>query len=84
MMEVNNDNISLTKDLVLTCKILNKEYNYKLSGHPYEPRIYFKNEDINLTFSLGPAPVWFPERKYDIKEHWERFADDCRREISLY
>ena len=81
MIEVNNKNVSLTKDLVLTCKILNKEYIYKLSGHPYEPRIYFENEDINLTFSLGPAPIWFPEGKYDTKEHWEKFADDCCREI---
>ena len=80
MIEVNNDNISLTKDLVLTCKILDKEYIYKLSGHGYEPRIYFTNENINLTFSLGSAP-WFPEGKLDTKENWERFARECQQEI---
>ena len=81
-MEIGSDLVGLKisdNKVLLICNILNNKYSFELSGHPYEPRLFFKNEDINKTFSIGGG-LYFPSID-EPKDIWCRFMNDCYKEV---
>lgn len=50
-----------------------------MSGHPYEPRVYFESLDASsIEFSVG-GRIWFPSD--DDMDKWKKFCYELIEEI---
>ena len=56
-----------------------KCFKYRMSGHPYEPRVYFESLDTSsIEFSVG-GRIWFPSD--DDIDKWKKFCYELIEEI---